>query len=138
MRGSFPTPRSHRPGAPLTKTLIVDDEEDMRFLVRAVIEAANHGLVVSGEAADGAQTIERWRADRPDIIVLDQRMPGMTGLEVAERILGEHPDQRIILFSAYLDEDTTMEAKRLGIDMCLAKSEYTRLPEALWQLAPPA
>lgn len=121
-----------------TTTLIVDDEEDMRFLVRAVIEAANHGLVVSGEAADGKQTIEQWRADRPDVIVLDQRMPGMTGLEVAEHILAEHPEQRIILFSAYLDEDIAAAAARLGIGMCLAKSDYNRLPEALWQLAPPA
>jgi YesN/AraC family two-component response regulator len=120
------------------KTLIVDDEEDMRFLVRAVIEAANHGLEVSGEAANGDETIERWREDRPDVIVLDHRMPGMTGLEIAEKILAEHPEQRIILFSAYLDEDTTAAAKRLGIGMCLAKSDYTRLPEALWQLAPPA
>ena len=119
-------------------TLIVDDEEDMRFLVRAVIEAANHGLEISGEAADGVQTLEHWRAERPDIIVLDQRMPGMTGLEVAERILAEHPTQPIILFSAYLDDETTAAAERLGIGMCLAKSEYSRLPEALWQLAPPA
>ncbi len=122
----------------MTRTLIVDDEEDMRLLVRAVIEAANNGLQVSGEAANGDQTIERWRADRPDVIVLDQRMPGMSGLEVAERILAEYPGQRIILFSAYLDDETTTEARRLGIEECLAKSDYTRLPEALWRLAPPA
>ena len=122
----------------MTRALIVDDEEDMRFLVRTVIEAANHGLKVSGEAADGAEAIERWRAERPEVVVLDQRMPGMTGLETAEKILAESPDQRIILFSAYLDPETTAEATRVGVDMCLAKSDYNRLPEALWQLAPPA
>lgn len=122
----------------MTRTLIVDDEEDMRFLVRAIIEAANHGLEVSGEAADGPQSIERWRTDRPDVIVLDQRMPGMTGLEVAEAILAEHPGQQIILFSAYLDEEMIAAAQRLGIEECLAKSDYTQLPEALWRLAPPA
>src|SRR5258707_14529268 len=109
----------------------------MRFLVRAVIEAANHGLLVSGEAADGEETIEQWRTHRPDVIVLDQRMPGMTGLEVAERILKEQPAQRIILFSAYLDEDTTAAAERLGIGMCLAESDYSRLPGAVWQRPPP-
>jgi len=120
------------------RTLIVDDEDDMRFLVRTVIEAANHGLVVMDEAADGNDALAKWRANRPEIVVLDQRMPGLTGIEVAERILAEHPDQPIILFSAYLDPETTAEAKRVGIDLCLAKSDYTRLPEALWQLAPPA
>lgn len=121
-----------------TRTLIVDDEEDMRFLVRAVIEAANHGLTVSGEAEDGEQAIERWRAERPEVVVLDQRMPGMSGLEAAERILAEHPEQRIILFSAYLDDETAAEARRLGVELCLTKSEYGRLPEALWRLDPPA
>lgn len=124
--------------APLTRALIVDDEEDMRFLVRAVIEAANHGLSVAGEACDGAEAIERWREQRPEVVVLDHRMPDMTGLEVAERILAEHPGQRIILFSAYLDRDTTAAAARLGVHECLAKTDYGRLPEALWRLAPPA
>ncbi|HEX8003855.1 MAG TPA: response regulator transcription factor [Mycobacteriales bacterium] len=126
------------PSAPSTRALIVDDEEDMRFLVRAVIEAANHGLSVSGEAADGAEAIERWRAERPEVVVLDHRMPDMTGLEVAERILAEHPEQSIVLFSAYLDEDTMDAARRLGVDACLAKTDYGRLPETLWRLAPPA
>ena len=122
----------------MTRALIVDDEEDMRFLVRTVIEAANHGLSVAGEAADGEQAIERWRAERPEVVVLDHRMPGMSGLETAEKILAESPDQRIILFSAYLDPETTAAAARVGVDMCLAKSDYGKLPEALWQLAPPA
>lgn len=122
----------------MTRALIVDDEEDMRFLVRTVIEAYNHGLRVSGEAANGEQAIEQWRAERPEVVVLDMRMPGLTGLETAERILAESPDQRIVLFSAYLDPETTEEATRLGVDLCLAKSDYTRLPEELWRLAPPA
>lgn len=122
----------------MTRALIVDDEEDMRFLVRAVIEAANHGLRVSGEAADGAQAIERWREERPEVVVLDQRMPDMTGLEVAEKILAEYPEQSIILFSAYLDPEMTAAAEKLGVEMCLAKTEYGRIPEALWRLAPPA
>ena len=122
----------------MTRALIVDDEEDMRFLVRTVIEAANHGLQVAGEASDGTQAIERWRSERPEVVVLDQRMPGMTGIETAQAILAESPEQRIILFSAYLDPETTAEANRVGINLCLPKSDYTRLPEALWQLAPPA
>lgn len=122
----------------MTRALIVDDEEDMRFLVRAVIEAANHGLAVAGEAGNGTEALQRWREQRPEVVVLDQRMPGMTGLEVAAEILREHPEQKIILFSAYLDSDMTAAAGELGIRMCLAKSDYSRIPEALWSLAPPA
>jgi CheY-like chemotaxis protein len=122
----------------MPRALIVDDEEDMRSLVRAVIEAANHGLTVAGEAGNGAEALERYHSDRPEVVVLDNRMPGMTGLEVAERILAEHPGQPIILFSAYVDEEMTAAAEKIGIGMCLAKSDYSQIPEALWRLAPPA
>jgi CheY-like chemotaxis protein len=116
------------------RTLIVDDEEDMRVLVRATIEIANRGLAVMGEAASGAEAIERWRIDRPDVIVIDQRMPGLTGIEVCEQILAEQPDQRIVLFSAFLNDDLRREAAALGVRACLAKDDFQRLPETLWGL----
>ncbi len=122
----------------MPRTLIVDDEEDMRFLVRATIEAANHGLTVSGEAASGEEALLRYREERPEVVVLDNRMPGMTGLEVAAAILAEHPTQSIILFSAYLDDETRRVAADLGVSTCIPKSEFNRLPSALWRLSPTA
>lgn len=119
----------------MLRALIVDDDTDMRFLVRMTIEVANHGLAVAGEAASGADAIAAVKQDRPEVIVLDQRMPGLTGLETARRILADHPEQSIILFSAYLDPQTRAEAKSLGVHACLDKTEVGRLPEALWQLA---
>lgn len=117
------------------RTLIVDDEEDMRILLRATIEAANDGLVVAGEAADGEEGLARWREDRPDIVLLDNRMPRMTGIEVAERILAEAPDQTIVLFSAYLDDATRASALELGVRECLSKSDFARVPEVLRRCA---
>jgi YesN/AraC family two-component response regulator len=119
-----------------TGVLIVDDEEDMRALLRSTIEIANEGLRVAGEAVDGEDAVIQWREKRPQIIVLDQRMPGATGLEVAERILAEHPEQTIILFSAYLDPDILDRAAELGIRACMSKREISRVPEALWKYAP--
>ncbi|HVF19891.1 MAG TPA: response regulator [Mycobacteriales bacterium] len=119
----------------MPRALIVDDEEDIRFLIRLTIELANEGLAVSAEAASGEAAIESWHAERPEVIVLDNRMPGMSGLEVAERILSEDPQQSIILYSAYLDEETVAEATRIGIRQCLAKGDYSRLPEELWRHA---
>src|SRR5205823_10373712 len=57
------------------RVLIVDDEEDMRALVRATIEVANAGLSVAGEAASGEAAVSTWREERPEVVVLDQRMP---------------------------------------------------------------
>jgi YesN/AraC family two-component response regulator len=119
-----------------TGVLIVDDEEDMRALLRSTIEIANEGLRVAGEAIDGEDAVTQWRETRPQIVVLDQRMPGATGLEVAQRILAEHPEQTIILFSAYLDQEILDAAAELGIKACMSKREISRVPEALWKYAP--
>jgi YesN/AraC family two-component response regulator len=114
------------------RVLIVDDEEDMRALVRATIEVANEGLTVAAEAADGETAVSIVREQHPEVVVLDQRMPGVTGLETARRILDEHPEQAIVLFSAYLDGDVVRAAQRLGVRMCLAKDNIRQLPDVLW------
>jgi len=113
--------------------LVVDDESDIRVLIEAVIERANEGLTVVGNATNGSEAIALWRETDPDVILLDQQMPGMTGLEAAEAILAEQPDQRIILYTAYLDDDTHRKASELGIRACVPKGDPSRIPEALWR-----
>lgn len=130
-RGTMDETRSNR-------ALIVDDDDDMRFLVRTIIEAANDGLAVAGEARNGDEAVERWRSVRPDVVVLDYRMPGRTGLDVAAEILAEQPDQSIILFSAYLDDDTRQRADDIGVRACISKDAYDELPAALWRYGPAA
>jgi CheY-like chemotaxis protein len=115
--------------------LVVDDEEDMRVLVRSVITQANHGLVVESEAVDGVEAVERWRESKPDVIVLDQRMPRLSGLEAAEQILAENPEQFIVLFSAFINEGLRQKAETLGIRACVSKEHVFSLPETLWSAA---
>lgn len=115
--------------------LIVDDEEDIRELIRLVIEAANQGLFVAGEAADGQEAIARVQETDPAVIVLDERMPVLGGLETAKAILEKRPGQRIILCSAYLDPELRRRAEAVGITVCLMKSEIPRIPEALFEVA---
>jgi YesN/AraC family two-component response regulator len=119
-------------------TLIVDDDLDMRLLVRLVIEMANEGLTVVGEAADGIEALEVYLAldppTVPDVVILDNRMPNMTGLEAAAEILARYPNQLVILYSAFLDRDVKREAARIGITECLSKDEIDSLPARLHQL----
>ncbi|MCA1711492.1 MAG: response regulator [Actinobacteria bacterium] len=63
----------------MLRALIVDDDADMRFLVRMTIEIANEGLSVAGEAATGDEALRSISSDRPGVVVLDYRMPGLTG-----------------------------------------------------------
>ena len=120
------------------RTLIVDDDEDMRYLLRAIIERANEGLQVAAEAGGAMEALEQWRAVRPDVIVLDHRMPGTTGLQVAQAILAEDAEQSIILFSAYLDDDLIATADAVGIRACISKDRYDEIPDALWRYGPAA
>jgi DNA-binding NarL/FixJ family response regulator len=114
------------------RVLIVDDEDDMRALVRATIEVANEGLSVAGEASDGEAALTFVNEERPEVVVMDQRMPGLSGLDTARRILSEHPDQAIVLFSSYLDRDVVNTARNLGVRVCLPKDEIRQLPDVLW------
>jgi DNA-binding NarL/FixJ family response regulator len=115
----------------LLSTLIVDDDTDMRCLVRILIEHADQGLEVAGEAANGEDAIGLWRDVHPDVIVLDQQMPGLSGLEVAQIILGERPDQAIVLFTAYDDDLTVRGAVDSGVRAVVGKQDWSTLIDTI-------
>ncbi|MGV4985670.1 response regulator [Streptomyces sp. NPDC001709] len=90
----------------MTRVLVVDDQ----FLIRAglvgLLEAAP-GFEVVGEAGDGEQAVRLAAETRPDVILMDIRMPGVNGIEATERILAEadgHPPRVLVLTTFDLDE----------------------------------
>ena len=111
--------------------LVVDDMDDMRALVRLIVRTANEGLVVAGEAANGSEALDLVEVVDPAVIVLDELMPGLGGLETAKRILALRPGQKIILFSAFLDDSMWQRARELGITTCLSKVDYETLPDVI-------
>lgn len=115
--------------------LIVDDEPDMRDLARMLLEI--DGLTVV-EAVDGAAALEQYFALAPPpvpaVVVLDSRMPGLTGLEVAESMLAHNPEQLIIVFSAYLDRNLEAAARELGVAECMSKVDARHLPALVRRL----
>lgn len=116
------------------RTLIVDDEEDMRVLLRATIDRANRGLMVVGEAASGEEAIAVRPTLELDVIVLDQRMPGLSGLETAAAFLSSEPDLPIVLYSAFIDDDVAEQARRAGVRTCITKGDTAGLIRALRDL----
>ncbi len=119
--------------------LIVDDEIDMRLLVRVVLTSAKNGIEVVAEAVDGDHAVEVFgNLDVPvvpDVVILDNRMPGRLGIEVAAEMRAASPEQHIILFSAYLTPELEAEAKALGIDACVSKTDVETLPDLVVELA---
>lgn len=80
--------------------LVTDDSEDVRFLLRLELEAEGWNVA---EAADGPQALAFCGQQPPAAIVLDERMPGMRGIEVAEQLRASGFDGVIVLYTAYLD-----------------------------------
>jgi DNA-binding NarL/FixJ family response regulator len=115
------------------RVMIADDNFDMRLLVRATL-GGDARLDVVAEAEDGNAALDAFRATRPDVCVLDYRMPGLTGLEAGTTILEEDPDVKVLLFSAYLTTEITETADRLGM-RCLRKDLFMDLPAAVVELA---
>jgi DNA-binding NarL/FixJ family response regulator len=118
----------------MASLLIVDDDSNARFLVQQTVEAPDGALSVIGEASSGDEAIDRWRELHPDILVLDHLMPGLSGLEVAERVLAEDPGQLIVLFTAHRDEALARRAAELGVRACVRKTDVGRLRPTLLAL----
>ena len=110
------------------RVLIVDDEDDMRALVRATLELADDHLHVAGEAVDGEDAVAQWREARPDVVVVDQRMPNTSGLEAARRILAEDPRQAVVVLTAFPDRHVQAAAERMGVQGWMSKNDMRLLP----------
>jgi CheY-like chemotaxis protein len=86
---------------PLSRILVVDDEPDLRFLLRRIFEAAGHEV---SEAGNGADALKSVRRTRPDLVVTDMMMPVMDGVELIRRLRGD-PTMRDIPIVAVSGHD---------------------------------
>jgi CheY-like chemotaxis protein len=108
------------------KVLIVDDEAHIREMMRLTLEAAGYEV---GEAADGEEGLSQFGGGGVyDVVLLDQRMPGIDGLETLRRLLARAPDARVVMVTAFASVELAVDAMRLGATNFLRKP---MTPEAL-------
>jgi DNA-binding response OmpR family regulator len=94
------------------RILIIDDEENIRRVTRLTLQAAGYEV---GEAADGERGLEAFGDGSSwDAVLLDQRMPGMDGLETLRHIKDRQPEARVIMATAYASIELAVDAMKLG------------------------
>jgi nitrogen-specific signal transduction histidine kinase len=91
-----------RRGRGQATVLVIDDDQDVRHFIAASLEEYGHEVI---EAGDGVEGIERFGASRPDLVIIDYIMPGLSGAEVAAHIVATNPDQPILFVSGYSETD---------------------------------
>jgi two-component system chemotaxis response regulator CheY len=93
------------------KILVVDDSALARRMLRTILEGAGHTVE---EAANGAEALEKYFLNRPDIVFLDMVMEHMPGLEVLSKLREMDPHARVIVATADIQAATRLEAEGLG------------------------
>jgi two-component system invasion response regulator UvrY len=115
------------PPAPMIDILLVDDHAIVREGYRALL-AKQTGLRVVAEAEDGVQAYQRFKECRPDVVVTDLSLPGLSGLELIGRIKRRAPEAKILVFSMHQNPSFAVQASRAGALGYVTKSSS---PEVL-------
>jgi DNA-binding NarL/FixJ family response regulator len=113
------------------RVLTVDDQAVFRSAAREVIEATP-GFQALGEAASGAEALEMTEALRPDLILMDVRMPDMDGIETTRRLQKSGADSVVVLISFEDPDDVDSVARGCGAVATLRKQDFC--PGALQRL----
>jgi len=107
------------------RVLLVDDHEIARKGIRSVL-ATDAGLDVVSEAVDGEDAVKRTEELRPDIILLDITLPGISGIQAARQIRVISPDSRIIFLSQHDSIQIAKDALSVGAQGYVVKSDAGR------------
>lgn len=113
-----------------TRAIIADDEEQLRLYLKARLKALWPELMICGEAENGPQALDLIDACRPDVVFLDIRMPGFSGIKVAEKIAGKC---RVVFISAY-DQYALQAFENEAIDYIVKPVTDDRLKKTIKRL----
>ena len=115
----------------MIRVVVADDQEMVRAGFRLLLERVEDIEVVA-EAEDGAQAVSEAARLRPDIVLMDIRMPGLDGLAATEQVLAQTPGTRVIVLTTFDVDEYVFSALRIGASGFLLKSSPTeRLVRAI-------
>ena len=104
----------------MIRVLVADDHALMRFGVVTLLNEAPDVAVVA-EAGDGAEAVRRYEEARPDVALVDLKMPGLDGVGVVQQVRARFPDARLVVLTTYDADDDIERALRAGANAYLLK-----------------
>ena len=112
------------------RVAIADDDPIVCSSLSTILEATGTADV-AWTANTGADTVNRYREDAPDVLLVDVQMPGMNGLEASESILSAYPDARILVLTTFADESYIAKALEIGTKGYLIKQDVSSVIPAV-------
>ena len=107
------------------RVLVIDDHASLREGITGVVNA-QPDMIIAGEASNGQEAIQQYRALEPDVTLLDWNLPVLRGEEVIATLIAEFPRARFIVMSALSGDDSIQNALRLGAKAYLCKDMLRR------------
>jgi NarL family two-component system response regulator YdfI len=101
-------------GKPEIRIVVADDHLVVREGLRFMLEEADEGFVLVGDASDGASALDVVGKVQPDVVLMDLRMPGMDGLEAIKRMRAAWPHIAVVILTTYNEDDLMIRGLQVG------------------------
>ena len=111
------------------RVVVVDDDSIVLISLKTIIEA--NGIEVCATGKNGQEAIELYREHKPDVLLSNIRMEGMTGIEAAYEIIKEFPSAKVLFLTTFSDDEYVVEALKCGAKGYILKQDHAGIVPAL-------
>ncbi|WP_294754276.1 response regulator transcription factor [uncultured Ruminococcus sp.] len=110
--------------------IVIDDDKLVALSLKTILESTGK-VTVAAMGESGQQAVELYGSIRPDVVLMDIRMDGMTGIEAGEIILKNFPDARILYLTTFSDDEYIVKALNMGAKGYILKQDFDGIAPAL-------
>ncbi|MCM1528913.1 MAG: response regulator transcription factor [Alistipes sp.] len=114
----------------MIKTVVVDDDKLVSLSLKTILESGGE-ISVAEIGSSGSEAIDLYEKHAPDVMLMDIRMNGMTGIEAGEKILSAHPDARILYLTTFSDDEYIVKALNMGAKGYILKQDFEGIAPAV-------